>query len=95
MDSATLKSFPVQVEYQDGPIFRNLGRGVWVYDAASGDLILQCSSKGAFKRITKRHRPTGTGAFRLQTGCDAMFDSIQLPGYIHGDNFCTTFQLYQ
>ena len=83
-EKAAPSSCPIQVEYQDGPIFRNLGRGVWVYGAASGDLVVKCSNKGVTQGTFKKYRLTGTGAFRMQPGCDASFGNVRLPGYVHG-----------
>ena len=83
-DNATPLSCPVQVQYQDGPVFHNLGRGVWVYGAANGNLVVQCFNKGTYQGSIQRYELTGTGALRLQPGCEAKFGNVQLPSYVHG-----------
>ena len=63
---------PVQVQYQDGPVFRHVGLGVWLYGAAKRTLYVNCSNQSSESNSVSHYKLTGTGAFSLQTGCEAV-----------------------
>ena len=75
---------PVQVQYQDGPVFRHVGLGVWLYGAARGTLYVNCSNQSDDSNSVSHYKLTGTGAFRLQPGCEAVFGPIKVPSYDNG-----------
>ena len=63
-----------------------------MYGAANGDLIVRVPTK-KFPRAQPKdisQREVGTGAIRMQPGCDASFGSMDLPEYVHGKGqvFC-------
>ncbi|XP_043190235.1 uncharacterized protein LOC122364160 [Amphibalanus amphitrite] len=87
-DQPTGTSCPTQVQYHDGPMFRHVGMGVWLYGAAKGTLLVRCSNQS--RTSAPPHHPagqyelTGTGMFRLQPGCEASLGSIRVPSYVNG-----------
>ena len=84
-DSPSVKTCPVQVQYQDGPGFRHVGAGVWLYGAARGTLQVHCMKQGSQAGSnTSVYQLTGTGAFRLQSGCEASLGHSKIPSYIIG-----------
>ena len=55
---------PVQVQYQDGPVFQHVGLGVWLYGAVRGTLQVRCQAQDLHPRSNMGHsRLTGTRAF--------------------------------
>ena len=84
-DNPAHETCPVQVQYQDGPVFRHVGLGVWLYGAARGTLQVRCSGQGTQPNSNTGHyKLTGTGAFRLQPGCEASLGQIKVPSYVNG-----------
>ena len=78
------KACPAQVLYQEDPYFRNVGKGVWLYGAASGKLSVLCTNRATRPSDTREYELSGTGAFRLSPGCQATFGNIRIPSYTHG-----------
>ena len=84
------RTCPVQVQYQNGPIFRKVGLGVWLYGvwlygAARGTLQVRCSAQGLQPGSDMGHyKLIGTGAFWLQRWCEASFGQIKVPSYANG-----------
>lgn len=83
-DRTSSPACPVQVQYHDGPIFRHVGMGVWLYGAAKGTLRVQCSEQANRTEHSSQYQLTGTGAFRLQPGCEASLGRIKVPSYVNG-----------
>ena len=84
-DSPDNGACPVQVQYHDGPLFHHVGLGVWLYGAARGTLQVRCSDQGTQPGSNTGHyKLTGTGAFRLQPGCEASLGQIKVPSYVNG-----------
>ena len=84
VDNPSGTACPAQVQYHDGPLFRHVGLGVWLYGAAKGTLRVQCSDQVSRSDHTGHYRLTGTGAFRLQPGCEASLGQITVPSYVNG-----------
>ena len=58
------RTCPVQVQCQNGSIFRKVGLRVWLYGAAPGTLHVRCSAQGLQPGSNTGHyKLTGTGAF--------------------------------
>ena len=84
-DSPTTETCPVQVQYQEGPVFQHVGLGVWLYGAAQGTLQVRCSGQSVQSESQLgQYKLTGTGAFRLQPGCEASLGQIKVPSYVNG-----------
>ena len=79
-----LDQCPLQVEYKEGPIFENLGSGNWLYGAATGKLLVQCTNRGTTQATREEYQLSGTGVFRLQPGCQATFGETLIPSFVHG-----------
>ena len=78
-------TFPVQVQYQNGPVFQHVGLWLCLYGAARGTLQVRCSGQGAQPGSNTGHcKLTGTGAFRLQPGCEVSIGQIKVPSYVNG-----------
>lgn len=75
---------PVQVQYQDGPLFRHVGLGVWLYGAAQGIMQVRCPTDGGDLSQAGQYQLTGTGTFRLRPGCEAALGNIRVPSYVNG-----------
>ena len=84
LDKKITATCPAQVRYHEGPLFKSVGKGIWLYGAATGDLIVRCANLARQTSGPRRYRLVGTGAFRLQPGCQATFGNIRLPSYVHG-----------
>ena len=61
-----------------------MGFGVWLYGAAKGTLQVQCSEQMSIQDRTGHYKLTGTGAFRLQPGCEASLGQFKVPSYVNG-----------
>ena len=84
-DNPSSTACPVQIQYHDGPMFRHVGLGVWLYGAAKGHLQVRCLEQASQPDQTTGHYElTGTGAFRLQPGCEALLGHIKIPSYVNG-----------
>ena len=84
-DKPSISSCPVQVQYHEGPVFRHVGLGVWLYGAAKGLLKVRCSAQETQPGSnTGQYELTKTGAFRLQPGCEASLGQLKVPSYVNG-----------
>ena len=84
-DSPHPASCPAQVRYHEGPLFRNVGKGTWLYGAAKGELVVTCSNLASRPGRLRRYELMGTGAVRLQPGCEGSFGgNVRIPSYVHG-----------